>query len=1007
MFREKIYQDRIRKFLLGLNKTRFRRVSSLEAEYIVDTRSIPYQEALKAKYKKIEVGDKWGKSWDSAWFRFRGRFPVTTSEDEHGAFIDLGGEGCVWKNGHPWQGLTSKVQWANCSGKYYIPLVEETKESDQFELLVESSANGLFGSNNEGFYLKKAELVQFNKRLFQLEMDVNLLIDLALALVVNTPRRNKILSGLNKICNIWQDGQGLNEALEISKSLLAKKANASSLTAYSIGHAHLDLAWLWPIVETRRKAGRTFATALRLIEEYEDYKFGASQPQLYQWIKQDYPDLYQEMKKAVNQGRWECQGAMWVESDTNLPSGESLIRQCFYGKRFFRQEFGKDVQHLWLPDVFGYSAALPQILKKSGVNVFMTQKLSWNETNDFPHHTFYWQGIDGTRILTHFLPTNDYNLANLPSQLIAAETRYTQNDVTDEFLNLYGIGDGGGGPGREHIELGLRQKNLEGTPRFKFSFAQEFFDKIKTYREYKIPIWSGELYLELHRGTYTTQGLSKKNNRLLEQKLHDVEFLGSLVAEHYPKAEIDQIWQNTLMNQFHDILPGSAITRVYDDANALSEKNITRLKRIKNNLLTKLHGQISQDSSNLLIYNTQPWERTETIHVSQLGDLEVTIPGMGYRSFRMDNKFKASLPKSKLKVESKLLENDFIRIRIGKRGEICSIHDKEIDREVLTGAANNLQLWEDLPNNWGAWDINHFYRETKPQQAILMSSQILDNNPFKASIKQNLKIGSSTVEQIISIYRSSRLIKIWNRVDWKEKHKMLRVCSEPDLVSSEVSCEIQFGLVKRSTIRNTSWEKAKFEVPAHRFVDLSETDYGFAIFNDCKYGHFLDDKVLDLCLLRSPMDTDPKADMHIHEFSFAYYPHTGNLENSDTLQEAHDFNNPLLIVPVKNISGNSQHSFYIVKSKEVKLSVVKPAADRDGVILRFYEPYGNKAAVDFQSNLKWDLINRVNLIEENLEQKQNFSGQIRLNFKPFEIKSYRLSKKNIELDKNKRKKYLT
>ncbi|MCG2760617.1 MAG: alpha-mannosidase, partial [Candidatus Delongbacteria bacterium] len=575
---DKIYTERIKQFLDRLSKIKYSSPVALIAEYIYDKiEPIPYKTAVKAKYKPIKIGDKWGKLWGCAWFKFTGIIPDEFEGQEVGVLIDIDGEGCVFVNGVPDQGLTNKTDWYINSGKYFYPISKKAVKCEKIELLVEAGANGLFGKSLDDFRLRQAEMVVVDRKIYQLEIDMTVLFDLMKILPDNTPRKKKLLKGLNDIANIWEDGNGIDHALKITKELLSKEASDSSMTVYSIGHAHIDLAWLWPVRETKRKAGRTFATALKLMEEYPEYLFGSSQPQMYKWVKEEYPALYKKIRKAVKDKRCEVHGAMWVEPDMNIPSGESLVRQCLYGKKFFKDEFGEDVKNLWLPDVFGYSASLPQILKKSGIDVFMTQKLSWNDTNKFPHHTFYWKGIDGTDILTHFLPTNDYNFSNMPARMIESEKRYAQSDVSDEFLNLYGIGDGGGGPSRIHIELGKRQENLEGVPKFKFSFARDFFEKIAKIPKKDLPEWSGELYLELHRGTFTTQALMKKYNRDMEIALHDLEFLGILIKD-YPKDEIDMIWKDTLLNQFHDILPGSSINRVYKDAHKLSEDNFNKLQ---------------------------------------------------------------------------------------------------------------------------------------------------------------------------------------------------------------------------------------------------------------------------------------------------------------------------------------------------------------------------------------------------------------------------------------------
>jgi len=608
MQREKIYIERIKRFSERVKHRQYTCLADLKASFIYDKKvPIPYEKAVKAKYISIKKGEKWGDLWGCAWFRFTGKIPASAKGKEIGAIINVDGEACLWENGSPTLGLTNKIHWYLGSAKEFIPLYKKAKGGEEVKLLLEAGANNLFGAGDDQYKIKKMEIVSVNSNVIKLSYDLDVLISLFETLPEKTPRRNKIIYGLNEACNYWNDEKGIADCLNITAELLSKPANSSAVTAYSIGHAHLDLAWLWPVRETRRKGGRTFATALKLIEEYPDYKFGASQPQLYAWMKDDYPQLYKKVKKSIADGCWEVQGAMWVEPDMNLTGGESLVRQCLYGKKFYKEEFGKDVKDLWLPDVFGYSAALPQILKKCGIDFFMTQKISWNETNTFPHHTFMWEGIDGTRILTHFLPTNDYNLANLPAQMIASEKRYTQSDISDEFLNLYGIGDGGGGPSAHHIEMGLRQQNLEGVPKFKFSFAEEFHKKIDKIPKEKLPLWSGELYLELHRGTYTTQGLIKKHNRLLEQKLHNIEFLGSLVDD-FKQSALDEIWKNTLLNQFHDILPGSSINWVYKDANSLSRKNLDKLDKLEEKLLSLLHGKRDKRTDKFVVYNNFKWD---------------------------------------------------------------------------------------------------------------------------------------------------------------------------------------------------------------------------------------------------------------------------------------------------------------------------------------------------------------------------------------------------------------
>jgi alpha-mannosidase len=1012
MHREKIYIERIKKFSERIKRQQYTKLTDLKATYVYDKKvPIPYEKVAKTKLKPIKLGEKWGETWGCAWFRFTGKIPVNAEGKEVGAIINIDGEACLWKNGSPILGLTNKIHWYLGSAKEFIPLYNKAKGGEKVELLLEAGANNLFGAGEDDYRLKKMEIVEVNRKIITLSYDLDVLISLFETLPEQTPRRNKIIYGLNEVCNYWNDRKGIADCLNITAELLSKPANSSVLTAYSIGHAHLDLAWLWPVRETRRKGGRTFATALKLIKEYPNYKFGASQPQLYEWIKNDYPQLYNDIKKAVKENKWEIQGAMWVEPDMNLTGGESLVRQCLYGKRFYKEEFGKDVKELWLPDVFGYSATLPQILKKCGIEYFMTQKISWNETNTFPHHTFMWEGIDGTRILSHFLPTNNYNLGNTPKELNEAEKRYAQSDISDEFLNLYGIGDGGGGPSAHHIEMGLRQQNLEGVPKFKFSFAEDFYKKIDKIPKEKLPLWSGELYLELHRGTYTTQALMKKHNRLLEQKLHNVEFLGSLV-EDFQQLELDEIWKNTLLNQFHDILPGSSINWVYKDANSMSRENLEKLDKLEEKLLTLLYGRKGKRANKFIVYNSQPWKRKEVIQLAAndgqywVGDgtsssifkaengkidYPLELPPCGYTCILIEQT-NMNFPHKEilLKASNNSLENKLIKVEFAKDGTIVSMYDKVEKREILAGKANKLLLWKDEPNNWGAWDVNHFYRETIPDRAKLISSKVIHRTNLSAILLQQFKIGNSTIEQKITIINDSKLIKFENKVDWKEEHKMLRVSAQPDIYSPQASYEIQYGTLQRATHSNTSWDAAKFEVATQRFADLSQPDYGFAILNDCKYGLFIKENVISLNLLRSPKDTDKEADQHTHEFTFCYYPHKESLIESNVLEMAHNLNSPLMKFPVAELPENRQRSFYNIIGKNVKLEVIKKAEDGNGIIVRIYETAGTNTKITFQTAEKWNQLTETDMLENTIENICEKANEIELQFKPFEIRTFRL-----------------
>lgn len=1019
-----IYKRRIRRFIERVHDSRYGRRVPLQADFIYhkDT-PIPYTEAVsRTDYKAIAVGEKWGSLWGCAWFRFTGSVPAEMTGKAVVALIDVEGEACLFEDGVPVRGLTTHNAMHVNEAKRRVPITKSAVEGESIELLVETGANTLFGERGEDhdYLLRQAELAEYDESAWQLYLDLTFLLELAQTIDEESTRSKRLMRGLNDAANVWDEGRGLEPCRRITSELLEAPAAADAATVWSVGHAHIDLGWLWPVRETRRKAGRTFATALRMMERYPQYIFGASQPQLYQWVKEDYPQLYEQVRTRHAEGRWECQGAMWVEPDMNLAGGEALVRQCLYGRSFFRDEFGVDVDNLWLPDVFGYSAALPQILKKSGVDYFITQKISWNEMNEFPHHTFYWEGIDGTEILTHFLPTNNYNVVNNPERLIEAERRFAQGDVQADFLNLYGVGDGGGGPSRRNIEFGLRARDTDGMPKFRFAKSQQFLDHISSIPRERLPKWVGELYLELHRGTYTTQALMKKYNRGLELLLRDVEFLSAL-TDSYPAEALAEIWRETLLNQFHDILPGSSIGWVYQDAHEMSRKNLAKLTDLAQAALEGLHGPRSADPEYLIVYNTLSWERHAvcTIGTSLTGQREVAfedvtgkklpatklddayivsvdLPSMGYTTIRVvDADATESVPpeparKYIVRTSQSTLENRYVRVTLAEDGTIAGIYDKELEREMLTGPANNLMLWEDYPYAWDAWEVSHYYRESTPTRAALVTRTIASDSPSFGAIRQALTIGDSTIEQIISLSADSRVVSVQNTVDWKESHKFLKASAEVAVHSHEATYEIQYGQVRRANHENTSWDKAKFEVAGHRYADISQPDCGFAVLNDCKYGHRIIGNQVELSLLRSPKTPDPEADMHVHFFTFAYLPHEGDLNSGEVFKAAHELNSVPIVFPTDRMPDDATRSEFSVEGGTVKIETVKQAESGSGTVLRLYEYAGTSANVVLRVARAPGEVAETTMEEQVTAQIQSVGGRVRLEFAPYEIKTIKL-----------------
>lgn len=1039
-----IYRRRIEQFVERVQELRYRERSPLEATYTYDRRKpIPMDALERRKWKRISPGSRWGDLWGSAWFRLTGTVPESFAGQEVVALIDLGSEGCVFVDGTPWQGLTDvpRTGRRHGTGKRRVALARKAHGGEPVDMLIEAGANALFGYHgHHEFVFAQAELAVFDREMWRLGIDLEFLFELAASLPEESVRARRLLEGLNRAANVWADGAGADEVRSICASLLAQKAVPSATTVWSVGHAHLDLGWLWPVRETRRKAGRTFATALRLLEEYPDYVFGASQPQALAWVKEDYPKLYEQIRAAIAEGRWECQGAMWVEPDMNVPGGEALARQLLYGIRFFEHEFGKRVTNLWLPDVFGYSAALPQLLKLAGVDSFMTQKISWNESTTFPHHTFEWEGIDGTRVRTHFLPTNTYNAENTARELIAGEHRFAQADVSDDWLNLYGIGDGGGGPSRKHVEFARRAANTEGMPRVKMAPAERFFSRIAKIPAERLPLWRGELYLELHRGTYTTQAQMKRLNRRLELALRDAEYLAT-VAGLDQREPVERIWKNTLLNQFHDILPGSSIGEVYATAREESERNLSELEGLIDASLAELHGPRPREPRAFVVHNTLSWRRGDLVRIPWKGgsppvvrDAEgrqlvaqpvdggvlvpATVPSMGWTAVEVapagDGEKQApaagpsSAPASEdgrwsrerivpVEASESRLENAVVRVDLAADGTIGSIYDKEHAREALAGGANRMLLWEDLPYSWDAWDISHYYRETEPQQAVLTERRLVERGPLRAVVEQVLGVGGSTIRQRIVLEAESRLVRVENHVEWKESHRQLRVQAVAAVHADEATYEIQYGAVRRPAHANTLEDAAKFEVAGQRFADLSQPDYGVGLVNDSKYGHYIRDGVMELTLLRSPKDPDPNADMGEHEFTFGYYPHSGSWDESDLLERAHELNAPVIVRPVSKPGGPA--SELEVAGGIVKIEAVKPAEDGEGIVLRLYETRGTDHEVVVRFRRPVAAVEEVSLVEERPKRlrgvraarAEGFSSELRLGFSPYRIRTLRVT----------------
>lgn len=788
-----------------------------------------------------------------------------------------------------------------------------------------------------------------------------------------------------------------------------KVCGKSENTVSCIGHTHIDIAWLWTLLQTREKAQRSFSTVLKLMEQYPEYKFMSSQPHLYENVKEDAPELYERIKQAIKDGRWEVEGAMWCEADCNLISGESFVRQLMHGKRFIKEEFGKESEILWLPDVFGYSAAMPQILKKSGVNKFVTSKISWNETNRMPFENFMWQGIDGTEIFTEFMTAQDYDYTKpigntatyvgyiRPEQVLGAHKRNTLKEYNNETLLTFGFGDGGGGPTADMLEQQKRlEKGIPGIPKTKIQFAAEHLEHVQknfenAAKELKhIPKWVGELYLELHRGTYTSIAKNKKNNRTSELLYQKAEAAGVfdkiLCGGEYNKDVYYKGWRGIVTNQFHDIIPGSSIFEVYEQCD-IDYKKI--LDSGKNQLEKSINSITSQINTNggTFVYNPNSFETNDVVEKDGKYVCVKNIPAFGYSV--CDPVCDCSVVAKKDKIESK----NYV-LKLDEFGNIVSLYDKMLDTELVAkdGKLNELKVYEDIPRMYDAWEISPYYKEKSYDLNKDVTIEPI-NLGAAAGVKITRKFFDSEIVQTILLYDDVRRIDIKNEIDWHEEHVLLKAHFPFNVHASKATYDIQFGNVERTNNENTSWDAAKFEVCAHKWADISEDGYGVSLLNDCKYGHSCLGNVMTLSLLKCATYPNPQADKGHHSFTYSIYPHKGGFKEGGTVQEAYKLNQKLVLRDLNAQNGTLSDKMSMISCDcdNIIIETVKLAEDDNSVIIRLYDAYNRKSApkINFGFDVKAAYI--CDMLENSQTKLEVENGRnIKLNVSNFEIATLKL-----------------
>jgi len=835
-----------------------------------------------------------------------------------------------------------------------------------------------------------------------------------------------------------------------------------------IGHTHIDVAWLWSVEQTKAKVIRSFATVLKLMEDYPDYKFMSSQPILYQFVKESNPPMYQQIKDRIKEGRWEIDGAMWLEPDCNLPCGESLVRQLLKGHIFMEKEFGVHSKTLWLPDVFGYSAALPQLLKKCNISRFLTTKISWNQYNQLPNDTFLWRGIDGSEVFVYMPTTCDIDKSlglnrsfsdtgntttytgNINSNmLLGTHDRFQNKDLTTNTLMLFGFGDGGGGPTYEMLENAKRLKyGLPGVPRFELEKEEDFLNRTQNSIANlpNMPVWDGELYFEYHRGTYTSMAKNKRNNRINEILYEKLETLSTLLQQlgrKYPADIINRGWDVLLLNQFHDILPGTSIESVYETTDMeYSEIYHAALAEITTGL-SFLTDRIPVKQPSLLVFNSLGYERSDICAVQFSGDfpfdaiqtsdgkicpLQFTgsntgifwadnVPSVGYKTFTFvyggfgnsgfENNIHISdedlteskqevFPYDPEKAMNKpfcIFENTFYRAVILKDLTIASIIEKGTGKEMILpgGRGNQITTYEDRPMDWDNWDIDLYYRQ-KPYPADLISdAKVVETGPIRLVLENTIRFSGSEIIQQMILYHHLPRIDFHHNVSWAEHHVLLKTGFDIDIHSTKATYEIQFGSIERETTNNNSWDKAKFETCAHKWADLSDRGCGVSLLNDCKYGHYIKGKRMEITLIKSGTYPNPNADIGCHEYTYSLYPHAGSCYEANTVQMAYNLNVPLETQIFDGVNGYLPATLEFLKTnkKNCFIEVLKQAENGKGFIIRAYENSGCRCKVEFTLAASILQITECNLLEEHIREVETEGKSFIDIFNPFEIKTYR------------------
>jgi alpha-mannosidase len=903
---------------------------------------IGWVQAQRLDYRPAQIGERFGPPFATYWLCVRATVPA----DWAGARVDLrwrsGSEATVWREGRVLAGL---------SPHHAEVTLADAARPGPLNCQVELACSGLFGRPAAPVELSRCELARFDPEAWTVACDFELLRCLERHPATEPTWAAVLRRELERFCD--RGDPAILAALYDHRNA----TQAPELTA--VGHAHIDTAWLWPLAETHRKLQRTLSTALRYMDEYPAYRFAFSQAQHYAWIKERDGQLWGRLRDAVAGGQVVPVGGSWVEPDLILPSGESLVRQLLLGQRFFERELGMRCGEFWAPDAFGFPGQLPQLIRGAGMTRFLTQKLSWNRFNPPEHHTFTWQGDDGSEVLAHFPPADTYSSQADVDGLLRSAREHPYADAAHTGLLLFGHGDGGGGPTRQMLEGLRRASDLQGLPRTRMGTPSEFFAELEA-QPGPLPVVVGELYFEFHRGTYTSQAFVKRANRRCEQGLHDAEFLG-VARGDYDRSQLERLWKLLAVQQFHDILPGSSIRAVYEDA----ERDFAALQ-------AGIEALIGEGATPV---NTTGFPRRE---VERCRVLAAPSYGPAYEVEAEDA----------VAIDELTLENAHLRVTLSPDGSVTRVLHKTSGREALTAPGNRLELYDDDPVQFDAWDIDPYTLATGRPAPAAESWEVVSATPLRAEVAFERPLTpDSRVRQVVRLDAGSRRLEFRTTVDWHESHTLLKACFPLAVHTREATYETAFGYTQRPTHYSTAQDRARYEVPGHRFADLSEHGFGVALLTDSKYGYSCYGGALRVSLLRSPKSPDPDADMGRHDLAYALVPHAGGWREAGIVREAALFNAPLRWTRL-----GREGSFAAVEAGELVLDTIKRAEDSDELVLRLYEPYGGRGVARVRLADPVRRARRTNLLEDDGEiLSLDDGGGIVISYAPHEVVTVKVS----------------